>query len=416
MPGRCLGCGSDRAHVVLDLGPQPPSNRFLRSAGEAAPVHPLRVAQCECCGLVQLADPMPVDMVRSRFEWLTYNEPEGHLDRLVDRLAERMAAQACDGLAWRAGPPDVLGVTYKDDSTLARLARRGLGGTRRLDPAADLDVHDPLASLETFQQALTPARARALAERHGRADVVVARHILEHAHDPAAFLDACCELARPGGLVVFEVPDSSTFLEACDYSFLWEEHVCYFTPATLQALLAARGLQAVETLVYPYALEHSINAIVVNRRGVAHAPAADQAELARGRRFAQGFERRRADCRRAIEALKVGGARVAAFGAGHLAAKFVNFNGVADLLDGVVDDNPNKQHLFMPGSRLPIVGSSLLADASLGACLMSLSPESEQKVVAAQKPFVARGGLLLSMFACSPRSLEGHARRAGEAG
>jgi hypothetical protein len=399
--------------LIVDLGPQPPSNRFLRSADEATPLHPLRVMQCEGCGLVQLADPMPVDMVRSRFEWLTYNEPEGHLDRLVDRLADWMTGQAGER---PSDLPDVLGVTYKDDSTLARLARRGLGHTRRLDPATDLEVHDPLASLETFQRALTPARARALAERQGAADVVVARHILEHAHDPAAFLEACCELARPGGLIVFEVPDSSTFLEACDYSFLWEEHVCYFTPATLQYFLAARGLHVGETLVFPYSLENSINAILVNSRGMAVDHAADPAEIARGRRFAQGFDRRRAGYRRRIEALKASVGRVAVFGAGHLATKFINFNGVADLLEGVVDDSPNKRHLFMPGSRLPIVGSSLLADPSLGVCLMSLSPESEQKVVAAQKPFVARGGQLLSMFACSPRSLECDARRAGEAG
>ncbi len=399
MPARCLGCGADRTEQRLDLGPQPPSNRFLRSVDEPVPVHPLVLVQCARCGLVQLADPMPVEMVRSRFEWLTYNEPEGHLDRLVDRLAERIA-QA--GLV----APTVVGVTYKDDSTLARIARRGLGVTRRLDPGADLGIDDPLASLETFQQALTPVRARELAARHGRADVLIVRHILEHAHDPGAFLDACSELTQPGGLVVFEVPDSSTFLDACDYSFLWEEHICYFTPGTLHGLLGARGLDGVETLVYPYALENSLNAIVVNRRGAVQPPAADDRELERGRRFGAAFAGRRGECRGAIESLAADGTRVAAFGAGHLAAKFINFNGVADLLDGVIDDNPNKQRLFMPGSRLPIIGSAAMADPALGACLMSLSPESEQKVVAAKQAYVERGGRLLSMFACSPRSLE----------
>jgi SAM-dependent methyltransferase len=401
MTSRCLGCGAGRVDVRLDLGPQPPSNRFLRSPGEDEPRHPLRLGQCADCGLMQLVDPMPVEMVRSRFEWLTYNEPEGHLDRLVERLRERLAEA---GSAVSAAT--VLGVTYKDDSTLARLARSGIPGIRRLDPALDLGVDDPLASLETFQQALTVDRARDLARRHGRADVVIARHILEHAHDPVAFIEACAQLARPDGLIVFEMPDSRKFIDACDYSFLWEEHVCYFTPGTLRGLLHANGWATVETLGFPYALEDSLNAIVVNRRGPKQQPPVDPHEIERGRRFGAQFEQRRAHCRRAVESLGAGGRKVAAFGAGHLAAKFINFNGVADLLTAVIDDNPHKQQLRMPGSQLPIIGSAALADPALGTCLLSLSPESEQKVLNAQQAFVARGGRFLSMFASSPRSLE----------
>ena len=42
-------------------------------------------------------------------------------------------------------------------------------------------------------------------------------------------------------------------------------------------------------------------------------------------------------------------------GAGHLSGAFINLYGLAEQIEFVADDNPNKQGLLMPGSRLPIL-------------------------------------------------------------
>lgn len=390
---RCIGCGAVAVEVLMDLGPQPPSNRFLRPGEASEERHPLVLGQCQGCALLQLIQPMPIEMVRSRFEWITYNEPEGHLDRLVERLTR------LPGLTREA---TILGVTYKDDSTLARFNRLGFPRTHRIDPAAELGIGDPRASLETIQGALTPTRADALAARHGKADVVLVRHILEHAHDPAAFLAACERVARPSGWLVFEMPDSRKFLDAGDQCFVWEEHIAYFTPATFAGHCVRAGFGDVEVIVYPYPLEDSLIGIVRNERKEARPPSVDTAEIARGHRFRSQAIERRAGWRAALGRMRREGRRVAVFGAGHLAAKFINFNEVADLVECVIDDNPHKQQLRMPGSRLPVVGSAALENGTVDLCLLSLSPESEQRVLEAKKAFRDRGGEFRSIFALSP--------------
>src|SRR5690242_21909579 len=88
MSAACIGCRSSTVRTVIDLGPQPPSNRFLASPGERSETHTLRFGYCAACGLAQLLDPMPVEVVRSRHAWITYNEPEAHLDSLVASLRE----------------------------------------------------------------------------------------------------------------------------------------------------------------------------------------------------------------------------------------------------------------------------------------------------------------------------------------
>ena len=60
------------------LGPQPPSNRYLWETKESYDTHSIEFCICTSCGLAQLSNPMPSDVVRSCFEWISYNEPEGH--------------------------------------------------------------------------------------------------------------------------------------------------------------------------------------------------------------------------------------------------------------------------------------------------------------------------------------------------
>ena len=150
------------------------------------------------------------------------------------------------------------GLTYKDDSTLARLNRLGFAATWRPDMHADLGIASPFAGIESLQERLTPATADALAAKFGRPDVLLVRHVLEHTHDAAAALTWARRLVRPGGYVVFEVPDAVRALERLDYTTVWEEHVIYFTPCTLCGCLEAAGFEVVSLTTYPYTLENSL--------------------------------------------------------------------------------------------------------------------------------------------------------------
>ena len=397
-PAPCLGCGARAADVLVDFGLQPPSNRFERAGAGTTETHPLVLGQCAACGLLQLLEPMPPAMARSRFEWLTYNEPEGHLDELVARLCRLPGVGPASRIA---------GVTYKDDTTLARFKRLGYANTYRYDMAADLELRDPCAGLESIQGAMDEARAGALAARHGLADLLVVRHILEHAHRPAAFLRLLRALVKPGGRLVCEMPDCAKFVHACDYSFVWEEHIAYFSRQTLAGLLDSAGVEVESAHLFPYPLEDSLIAVVRNAKPAAAARARGDldAALADGQAFARRFAGMGERMRRLFGRWRLDGKRVAVFGAGHLAAKFVNFFALGALLECVIDDNPRKQTLLMPGSRLPIRGSAELASRPIDICLLSLNPESEQKVLAKNQSFLARGGRFLSIFALSPQSV-----------
>jgi len=267
MMSKCICCGAEKIEALIELGLQPPSNRYLDTKSDDCETYPLTFGFCPDCGLAQLINPMAPETVRSHHEWITYNEPEGHLDALVEVLRAKLG---------HAEQINIIGVTYKDDTTLQRFEKQGKATVYRIDENGDLGIYDPLASLETIQEALSPAVAEKLAMQKGKADIVLVRHILEHAHQPRAFLEACRKLCRDDGLLVFEVPDCRKVLNGHDHCFLWEEHISYFMPTTLQRFFEEAGLNSLEIKVYPYPMEDSLIAIV---RNVASGNPAMKAEI-----------------------------------------------------------------------------------------------------------------------------------------
>lgn len=380
---------------ILDAGKHPVANRFLSSADAPEEQFPLVMGQCAGCGLVQLQTAMPAEALVPRVDWISYNEPEGHLDAVVSTITALPGVSSASVIG---------GVTYKDDTTLARLSRIGLKRQWRLDAAADLGV-SALGGLETIQDRLTPARAVEVSQKYPAADLLLARHILEHAYETRQFLTALGSLVKPGGYVLFEVPDCAQAFDTCDYTTLWEEHILYFTPETFAETLRRAGFGIADFTVHPYPYENSLVAIV--RVGdAAQAQAEAPADHGRGMwRFAESFETRRTELRDYLLRHRAAGGRIALFGAGHLSCMFANLMGVSDLLECVIDDHPAKVGMFMPGSRLPIRPAHTLLSSGINLCLSTLSPESEEKVVTRQTAFAAAGGRFVSVFPSSRRAL-----------
>ena len=397
----CRICGSREVTSLLDCGRQPICNRFLLRADEPQALFPIALEQCRRCAGVQLREPVPVDELRPRFDWISYNEPEGHLDRVVDALVALPGVSPASRIA---------GVTFKDDTTLDRFRARGFTSTYRIEPAADLGVCDPRSGIETLQAALTPERAREIAHRHGPFDVVLARHIVEHAYDPGAFIAALKSMLARGGWLVLEAPDCSRALDALEYGTIWEEHILYLTQGTFRQLLARNGLEIGHFSSWPYALEDCL--VTASREATpgapsqaAQSPPDPDPDLERGARFGRSFGDAGVRLRACLDRARSEGREVAFFGAGHLTATVINLLGIGDRVRFVVDDNPNKRGLFMPGSRLPIVGSSELLASGIGLAVLCLSPEAEDKVIARNAAFVQAGGRFASIFAGSPHFL-----------
>jgi hypothetical protein len=405
----CKTCRRDGIADWLDFGPQTLTNRFLRSADEVEYVHPCKLGVCRACGTIQLESPVPVAEMRPQFDWIIYNEPEAHLDE-VARVLRGLPGITADSVAG--------GVTYKDESTLKRLNGLGLSRTWLAHARDDLGVESPLGGIESIQDALTPATASRLAARYDRPDILLVRHVLEHSYDIHRTLAAARAAVKPGGYVLFEMPDVRKALERSDYTTVWEEHLFYFTPATLRQLFAANGWEVAYLNRFYYSQEDVLVAVVKPDAARTEGSLTSRElnyEVARAESFLQAFPRVRERIRAQVAGFTRAGKKVAMLGAGHLSGAFINLYGLEGQIDFVADDNAKKHGLFMPGSKAPILPSSELVARNIGLCLMTVRAEIEAMVAAKNAAFTARGGVLASIFPESPMSLDALGRTARKA-
>jgi hypothetical protein len=388
--------------ILAELGLQPVSNRFLPADSVmAVPSFPLQLRINTNTGLIHLGKLFPFEELKPRYDWLTCFEPEDHLDTLVQKLTKLPGVTQAS----------VFGAySFKDDSTLRRLERLGYAKNWRIDPVQDLGVLDPCANVETYQCALTPEKAKEIRERRGAADVLIVRHVIEHAYDLPAFIDAIRCMVSPGGYIVWELPDCERALVAGDCTTIWEEHIFYFTSFTFRQLLLEYGFSIAHFESIPYPLENSLVAIVqeksTSQDPVNANPEAVAKEVLRAQNFAEALERRRVDVRQKLEALRRERGVIAMFGAGHLSVAFISLMHVADLISFVIDDNPNKKGLKMPVGELSIVGSEALYSDDIRICLLGLNPQNQPKVIAKHLRFIEQGGVFASIFPGSELDLE----------
>ncbi len=385
---KCQLCHHEKFDHKIDFGEQPVSHRFFSDQLPDNYKHSIMLGQCHNCGLVQILNPFPVKELVPKFSWLTCTEPEGHLDRLVDTLKT---------LPHINSNSKILGLTFKEDTTLARFNRLGFSNTYRFDMKKDFEESNPLANVETAVDKFTKDFAQKFSALHGKFDIFICRHVIEHSVNIGNFIEAIKELTHDNSYIVIEIPECGSAFDLYDYTTVWEEHNLYFTPQLFKSFLKNSGFTIHSYIQEPYPLEDACIAIAQKSLEKSFI----SFEKSNYENFVHMFEKRKYETREQLLRFKEK-SKIAIFGAGHMSVAFVNLMGIHDIIDYVIDDNSNKINFYLPGTKIKIVPSSYLYSENIKFCLMTLAPESEVKVANKHQEYVNNGGRFYSVFCKNP--------------
>lgn len=211
-----------------------------------------RLIECARCRLAYLPEIPAPESIEGEFEWLGSFRRERRLRWLNSPLARFWT-----GVFLMLKPA-------REVRALSRI-RRAMPAGRLLDVGAGDGRLAALAQQHGYDVLcveLSPAMARKAAQRLGAErvlvgrldsfafepgsfDIVVAVSFLEHEPVPLPMLRRAFELLRSGGALVVKVPNFASLLRRLRgrrwSGYRWPEHVQYFTPETLSALLARAG-------------------------------------------------------------------------------------------------------------------------------------------------------------------------------
>jgi hypothetical protein len=208
------------------------------------------------------------------------------------------------------------------------------------------------------------------------ADLICARHTLEHIPDPLAFLRSLRQQTgadNPNTWLYFEVPNMLYTLRDGGVWDLIYEHCSYFSSLSLMRLFERSGFQVTrlaEAYDYQFLQIEALPAIDSVSMSRCEAPVALNDVVRLGNALSALFEQRVATMRGLLDKLSLERKRVAIWGAGSKGVTFLNILGATDHVVAAIDVNPRKQGKFVAGTGQEIVAPEKLSGLGIDAIIM----------------------------------------------
>jgi SAM-dependent methyltransferase len=355
----CRLCGAELKETFVDLGSSPPCETYLTAGQVDQPevFYPLHVRICSECLLVQLPAYVDNHEIFSDYAYFSsYSDSwVAHAGRFVDEMVEQLAL----------GPASlVVEVASNDGYLLQHAVRRGIP-VLGIEPAANIADVAREKGIRTEVVFLGGKTGVEIAERYGKANLVVGNNVFAHTPELVDFARGLRALVADDGLVSLEFPHLLRLIEGRQYDTIYHEHYSYFTLRTATAALATADLTVVDVwelsthggslrvLAKPAAGAAQASAAVA--KVLADEEAAGLHTLAGHAGFSGAVLQVKRDLLEVLIDASRKGLSVAGYGAPGKGNTLLNHCGIrSDLLAYTVDRNPYKHGRYLPGTHIPI--------------------------------------------------------------
>ena len=206
--------------------------------------------------------------------------------------------------------------------------------------------------------------------RDYKADMICCRHVLEHLPSPTDMLASVREAIgdRMDTIVFFEVPNSLYSLRDMGVWDIIYEHCTYFNESALTRIFIDEDFEILNVretfegqflciVAKPASRTKTLSNTLSNKKSVPSDGIEDLA-MTFGENFRKKVERWEGD----LEYLRREGKTVVIWGAGSKGVTFLNSVKAARSIDYVVDLNPHKHRMFVPGTGQQVISPEALGD------------------------------------------------------
>ncbi|MDH5198297.1 MAG: methyltransferase domain-containing protein, partial [Gemmatimonadota bacterium] len=363
----CRVCGANGLRPFLSLGKTPLANRLLEDGDPLEEqFFPLEVAYCPACHHCQLSCTVEPDEMFSEYPYVTSTTAtfRKHFADMAAAIVERYQL-----------PPRSLVVDVGSNDGLLLKHFQDLGmSVVGVEPARNIVDIARANGVDTIAGYFTEEVADTIVMMKGHASVVTANNVFAHVADVDGFIRHAERLLAPDGILVIEVQYILDTLRTLTFDNVYHEHLSYFSVLSLTELFRRKGMQV-------YDVEHvdshggSLRVFVQRATGTRTVAPAVGEFLAQERasgldrfdtyeEFGRKVHAIKAKIQEYVHAVRDRQETLVGYGAPAKATTLLNFCGIdARDLQYVVDDNPLKQGMLIPGVRVPIRSADALRAA-----------------------------------------------------
>ena len=367
---KCTICGSELQSIPV--GRSPVAGYYCNTVVESLeqPVLPLEFLACPGCRMLtyrreEEAEPVLDQLYSGHFA--TYHFTKGmseYMQWFVNDLTERYELNAGSRIL-------ELGC---NSGRLLRLFRDTTGcSVQGVEPSKTFTSLWKEQQVDVINGYFGPELVKNLAGANY--DVIFFRHVFEHIPDFLAFIEAVSELCTATSAVVIEVPYLATVIERSRIDNIGYSHLNYYSIRSLAEITRRVGLGITDFQL----VETDGGSIIVHLRKGAETPDSvlDSIEPGDVRRFVKRIEEIRESLDATLAAYEPH--EVVGYGAGAKGQHLVHLLGLKDKMNCVIDDTPELDGRYIPGTSLEIKLPARLDESGVRA-IVNLVPTHAEAI------------------------------------
>ncbi len=351
----CRSCGNMKLKRVVSLGYQPLANNLLKRKEEKCELYPLEMNFCPNCFNCQLS--VSVDSKKMFSEYLyTSSTSKSFRDHFITATKKYIKD-------FKLTPKKsyVIDIGSNDGVALKPFKDLGFKNILGVEPAKNLAKQANKNKIKTFNGFLNKNN---LSKIKKNADLILASNVFAHADNLKEMADCMLKLLKKDGRIVIEVQYLLNTIKDLTFDNIYHEHFNYWSLLSLKNFFN----QLKATIVYAEKINTHGGSIRIyikkgkNLKVDKSVKNIIEEEIKFGldkyvtyKKFGEKVYDIRNNVIENIKKLNKKYKKIVGYGSPAKATTALNFFGISQQIDFIMEDNALKHGKFIPGVKIPIV-------------------------------------------------------------
>ena len=350
----CRNCGSLNLKRVVSLGYQPLANNLLKRKNLNCELYPLEMNYCEDCHNCQLSVVVEAKKMFSNYLYLSSTSKSFRLH------FQKAAEKYIDEFKLTPKKSYIIDVGSNDGIALKPFQNLKYKNILGIEPAKNLAKLANKNKIKTYNGFLDN---KAIKKIKKNADLILASNVFAHSNELKSMAQCMLLLLKKTGTIIIEVQYLLNTLQDVTFDNIYHEHYNYWSLTSLitffkQFSAAIYKAEKIDThggsiRIYlkkdiKVKIEKSVKFKLKEKEdfGIKN--------YKTYKKFAKKVNQIRHNVRKNILNLKKNNKKIIGYGSPAKATTALNFFGISNEIDYIVEDNKLKQGKFLPGMKIPI--------------------------------------------------------------
>ncbi len=350
----CRSCGNSNLKRVVSLGYQPLANNLLKKSNEKCELYPLEVNYCELCHNCQLS--VAVDPKKMFANYLyTSSTSKVFRDHFINA-----AKKYCKDLKLNKKNSYIIDIGSNDGIALQPFLDMGFKNLLGIEPAKNLAKLANKKKIKTLNFFLEKQNLKKIKKN---ANLILASNVFAHSDKLKEMAECMINLLAKNGTIIIEVQYLMNTLKDLTFDNIYHEHYNYWSLTSLvnffkQFNTKIFRCEKVDTHGGSLRIYVSKNNKIKIEKSVTQTLKEEENYGIKNYKTYKEFGERvykiRENVIQNIKKLKTKKKQIIGYGAPAKATTALNFFGVSNEIDFIVEDNNLKHGKFIPGVKIPI--------------------------------------------------------------